>query len=170
MQKYKQGEGGFPQKRGWKEKVQRSFSEHSSKPFAGLRGPHPRLLSFHEESNQRRAKEEVSSLETPLRGTSPRELRLAKFSPPDFPITKWLLGFVSVELRAVGTYVERTCYRYRGVSKGACPFREVFQTSEVKEPGGSLCALCETFFTQESFRRCGLRKPTKNLCTNPPVS
>ena len=23
-----------------------------------------------------------------------------------------------------------------------------------------MCALCETFFTQESFRRCGLRKPT----------
>ena len=36
--------------------------------YAGLRSPHPRLLSFHEESNQRRAKEEVSSLETPPRG------------------------------------------------------------------------------------------------------
>ena len=93
----------------------------------------------------------------------PRELCEAKLSPPDFPITKWLLGFVSVELRAVGTYVERTCYRYRGVSKGACPFREVFQTSEVKEPGGSLCALCETFFTQESFRGCGSRRPARFL-------
>ena len=81
MQKYKQGEGGFPQKRGWKEKEQRSFSEHSSKPFAGLRGPHPRLLSFHEESNQRRAKEEVSSLETPLRGkTAPLLSALSCFS------------------------------------------------------------------------------------------
>ena len=64
-------------------------------------------------------------METPLRGTSPRELRLAKFSPPDFPITRWLLGFASVALRAVGTYVERTRYRYRGVSKGVMldPFR-----------------------------------------------
>ena len=43
-------------------------AETFCKNFAGLRSPYPRLLSFHEESNQRRAKEEVSSLETPLRG------------------------------------------------------------------------------------------------------
>ena len=57
-------------------------AETFCKNFAGLRSPYPRLLSFHEESNQRRAKEEVSSLDSPLRGTSPRELREAKFSPP----------------------------------------------------------------------------------------
>ena len=50
------------------EKERCSFSELCAKMIAGLRSPRPRLLSFHEESNQRRAKEEVSSLETPLRG------------------------------------------------------------------------------------------------------
>ncbi len=48
------------------------FLQESSCELA-CRLPQPalRLLSFHEESNQRRAKEEVSSLETPLGGTSP---------------------------------------------------------------------------------------------------
>ena len=55
----------------------------------------PRLLSFRKESNQRFAKEEVSSLETPLRGTSPRELRLAKFSPPICSASKQISGFAS---------------------------------------------------------------------------
>ena len=45
-------------------------------------------------------------------------IHISKFSPPDFPITRWLLGFASVTPRVVGTYVERTRYRYRGVSKG----------------------------------------------------
>ena len=51
-----------------------------------------------------------------------------------------------------------------GVSKGVTPdpFREAFQASEI-QPGGFWCALCETFFTQESFRGCGLRKPAKGL-------
>ena len=67
------------------------------------------------------------------RGTSPRELRKAKFSPPDFPITRWLLGFASVTPRVVGTYVERTRYRYRGVSKGVMldPFRWRSRNQEV---------------------------------------
>ena len=47
---------------------------------------------------------------------------------------------------------------------GAWSFKRGLPLSlEVKEPGGSLCALCETFFTQESFRGCGLRKPAKGL-------
>ena len=105
------------------EKEQGSFSELSAKMIAGLRSPRPRLLSFHEESNQRRAKEEVSSLETPLRGKTapllsalsrfsvcgpenvqspfsvllrrkilPRELRKAKFSPPDCSGSGRMLG------------------------------------------------------------------------------
>ena len=37
-------------------------------PFAGLLSPRPRLLSSRKESNQRFAKEEVSSLDFPLRG------------------------------------------------------------------------------------------------------
>ena len=63
----------------------------------------------------------------------PRELRKAKFSPPDFPITRWLLGFASVIPRVVGTYVERTRYRYRGVSKGVMldPFRWRSRNQEV---------------------------------------
>ena len=36
--------------------------------LAGLRGPHPRFLSSRKERNQRFAKEEVSSLDSPLRG------------------------------------------------------------------------------------------------------
>ena len=52
----------------------------------------PGLLSFHEESNQRRAKEDVSSLETPLRGTSPRELCCAKLSPPVCSASGQILG------------------------------------------------------------------------------
>ena len=67
------------------EKERCSFSELSSKPFVGLRSPHPRLLSFHEESNQRRAKEEASSLETPFRGFSPRELRKRSSLPLSAP-------------------------------------------------------------------------------------
>ena len=55
-------------------------------------------------------------------------------------------------------FVERTCCRYSRGFKRGLPL-----SLEVKEPGGSLCAHCETFFTQESFRRCGLRKPTKGL-------
>ena len=40
----------------------------------------PGLLSFHEESNQRRAKEDVSSLETPLRGkTAPMPSARSEF-------------------------------------------------------------------------------------------
>src|SRR5699024_12065075 len=83
------------------EKEQRSFScphhlklDFAESPSAGLRGPHPRLLSFHEESNQSRAKEEVSSLDSPPRGFSPRELRLAKFSPPDCSASRRMSGVV----------------------------------------------------------------------------
>ncbi len=101
--------------------------------LAGLLSPRPRFLSCRKERNQRFAKEEVSSLDSPPRGTSPRELRKAKFSPPDFPITRWLLGFASVTPRVVGTYVERTRYRYRGVSKGVMldPFRWRSRNQEV---------------------------------------
>ena len=69
------------------------FFELSAKMIAGFRSPHLRLLSFRKESNQRFAKEEVSSLETPLRGTSPRELRKAKFSPPVCSVGKQMSGF-----------------------------------------------------------------------------
>ena len=57
-------------------------------------------------------------------------------------------------LRAVSGHVVAVAFLEDRVSKGATPL-----SLEVKEPGGSLCALCETFFTQESFRGCGLRKP-----------
>ena len=62
------------------EKEQRSFSclyylkcdfAESGSPYknvAGLLSPRPRFLSSRKERNQRFAKEEVSSLETPLRG------------------------------------------------------------------------------------------------------
>ena len=109
------------------------LQEPSCKNLAGLLSPRPRFLSSRKERNQRFAKEEVSSLDSPPRGTSPRELRKAKFSPPDFPITRWLLGFASVTPRVVGTYVERTRYRYRGVSKGVMldPFRWRSRNQEV---------------------------------------
>ena len=54
----------------------------SAKTIAGLLSPRPRFLSCRKERNQRFAKEEVSSLDSPPRGTSPRELRIVKFSPP----------------------------------------------------------------------------------------
>ena len=63
-------------------------------PICGATRSTPRLLSFHEESNQRRAKEEVSSLDSPPRGFSPRELRLAKFSPPDCSASRRMSGVV----------------------------------------------------------------------------
>ena len=90
----------------------------------------PRLLSFHEESNQRRAKEEVSSLETPLRGTSPRELRKAKFSPPNCSAGRQTSGFAPT---ASGSKRLRRCIFYprSGVSKGACPFRRNSKNQEV---------------------------------------
>ena len=53
--------------------------------FAGLLSPRPRFLSSRKERNQRFAKEEVSSLETPLRGTSPRELRRRSSLPLSAP-------------------------------------------------------------------------------------
>ena len=137
------------------EKERRSFSELSAKPFAGLLSPRPRFLSCRKERNQRFAKEEVSSLETPLRGFSPRELRKAKFSPPVCSASKQMSGFAPA---TSGSKRLRRCsfYPRSGVSK----FKRGLPLSlEVKEPGGSLCALCETFFTQESFRGRGLRKP-----------
>ena len=42
--------------------------EVPAEPICGAARSTPRLLSFHEESNQRRAKEEVSSLDSPPRG------------------------------------------------------------------------------------------------------
>ena len=136
--------------------------------LAGLLSPRPRFLSSRKERNQRFAKEEVSSLETPLRGFSPRELREAKFSPPVCSASRRMSG---VAPAASGS--KWVCRAYLlplqwGI-KGACPLREVFQTSEVKEPDGSLCALCETFFTQESFRGCGPRRPTNRVCRDCPA-
>ena len=67
--------------REWTRSILRTFCETSfagrflQDRFAGLLSPRPRFLSSRKERNQRFAKEEVSSLETPLRGTSPRELR-----------------------------------------------------------------------------------------------
>ena len=111
----------------WTKSILRTFCETS---FAGrflqeqcrLAQPAPRLLSFHEESNQRRAKEEVSSLDSPLRGTSPRELRKAKFSPPVCSASKQMSGFAST---TSGSRRLRRCSNFlgSGVSKGACPFR-----------------------------------------------
>ena len=50
-----------------------------------------------------------------------------------------------------------------GFQKGSSmtPFEKLEELQRSR--GGSLCALCETFFTQESFRGCGLRKPAKGL-------
>src|SRR5699024_9375643 len=84
------------------EKEQRSFScphhlklDFAESPSAGLLSPRPRFLSSRKERNQRFAKEEVSSLDSPLRGTSPRELRLAKFSPPVCSASRRMSGFAS---------------------------------------------------------------------------
>ena len=146
-----------------------SFSQEGScMNLAGLLSPRPRFLSSRKERNQRFAKEEVSSLDSPLRGTSPRELREAKFSPPVCSAGKQMSGFAAT---TSGSMKLRRCrFSLRsGVSKGACPFREVFQTSEFQKPGGFWCALCETFFTQESFRGCGPRRPTNRLCRDFPA-
>ena len=72
-----------------------AFFQLSAKTICGAPRSTPRLLSFHEESNQRRAKEEVSSLDSPLRGTSPRELREAKFSPPVCSASRRMSGIAT---------------------------------------------------------------------------
>ena len=76
----------------------------------------PGLLSFHEESNQRRAKEDVSSLETPLRGTSPRELCCAKLSPPVCSDSGQMLGHLPT------TSGSKYLHRCRSApASGGCP-------------------------------------------------
>ena len=58
-----------------------SCRDHPTKSICGAPRSTPRLLSFHEESNQRRAKEEVSSLDSPPRGkTAPLLPALSCFS------------------------------------------------------------------------------------------
>src|SRR5699024_1600140 len=74
------------------------------KNIAGLRDPRPRLLSFHEESNQRRAKEEVSSLDSPPRGFSPRELRKRSSLPLSAPAAGEC-QVLHLPLRAASGYV-----------------------------------------------------------------
>ena len=138
-------------------------SDFAESPSAGLLSPRPRFLSSRKERNQRFAKEEVSSLDSPLRGTSPRELRLAKFSPPVCSAGKQMSGIAPTTSDSMRL---RRC-RFSlgsGVSKGATPLSPEFQ-----KPGGFWCALCETFFTQESFRGCGPRRPTNRLCRDFPA-
>ena len=67
--------------REWAKPILQTFYKN----VAGLLSPRPRFLSSRKERNQRFAKEEVSSLETPLRGTSPRELRKRSSLPLSAP-------------------------------------------------------------------------------------
>ena len=136
------------------EKEQGSFSEHCAKMIAGLRSPHPRFLSSRKERNQRFAKEEVSSLETPLRGTSPRELRKRSSLPLSAPPAR-RCQVLHLPLRAAEFLCRAHALPIYGGSKGS----SMTPSLEIQKPGGFWCALCETFFTQESFRGCGLRKP-----------
>ena len=78
----------YVRSREWTKSILQTFC----KDVAGLLSPRPRFLSSRKERNQRFAKEEVSSLESSLRGTSPRELRLAKFSPPDCSASRRMSG------------------------------------------------------------------------------
>ena len=127
--------------REWTKSILRTFCKN----LAGLLSPRPRFLSCRKERNQRFAKEEVSSLETPLRGTSPRELRKAKFSPPVCSDNKQMSGIVPT---TSGSRWSRRCKFSlgSGVSKGACPFRWGCRDQEV------LTVSLVTFFTQESHR------------------
>ena len=110
----------YVRSREWTKSILQTFC----KDVAGLLGPRPRFLSSRKERNQRFAKEEVSSLESSLRGKTalcflhyptflcavprmkqvsfselfhnkdtPRELRLAKFSPPVCSANKQMSGF-----------------------------------------------------------------------------
>ena len=105
------------------EKEQRSFScphhlklDFAESSSAGLLSPRPRFLSSRKERNQRFAKEEVSSLDSPLRGFSPRELRLAKFSPPVCSANKQMSGI------APATSGSRRLCRYPSAPiAGGCP-------------------------------------------------
>ena len=99
------------------------------------------------------------------RGTSPRELREAKFFPPVFLGSKRMLGFAPAASGSRVPSLSAVTIDTVGDQRGSylTPFVKFFKLPEVKEPGGSLCALCETFFTQESFRGCGPRRPTKVL-------
>ena len=134
-----------------------AFFQLSAKTICGAPRSTPRLLSFHEESNQRRAKEEVSSLDSPLRGTSPRELRKRSSLPLSAPPAS-KCQVLHLLLRKVSGYIVANSFL------GAWGFKRGLPLSlEFQKPGGFWCALCETFFTQESFRGCGLRKPAIDL-------
>ncbi len=50
--------------------------------YVGLRTPRPRFLFFYEKRNQKRIKEEVSSLISPRGGSIPRGCRQAAKPPP----------------------------------------------------------------------------------------
>src|SRR5699024_9512652 len=86
------------------EKERRSFSELFIRSIAGLLSPHPRFLSCRKERNQRFAKEEVSSLDSPLRGTSPRELRKRSSLPLSAPLAS-KCQVLHLLLRAARGYV-----------------------------------------------------------------
>ena len=105
------------------EKERCSFSEHSSKPFAGFRSPRPRFLSSRKERNQRFAKEEVSSLDSSPRGFSPRELRKAKFSPPDCSASRRISSIAPATSGSrVPSSSALTSNMQSGFQKGLAPF------------------------------------------------
>ena len=98
-------------------------AETFCKDVAGLLSPRPRFLSCRKERNQRFAKEEVSSLETPLRGTSPRELRLAKFSPPVCSASRRMSGIAPTTSGSrVPLSNALTADMQSGFQKGLAPF------------------------------------------------
>ena len=103
-------------------------AETFCKDVAGLLSPRPRFLSCRKERNQRFAKEEVSSLETPLRGTSPRELRLAKFSPPVCSASRRMSGIApTTSSSRVPLSNALTADMQSGFQKGLAPFVKFFK-------------------------------------------
>ena len=102
-------------------------------------------------------------MDSPLERHIPSGALLRKALSPCLLRQREDVRFCTCHFGKQSTFLERTYHRQAvGVSKGACPFREAFQASEI-QPGGFWCALCETFFTQESFRGCGPRRPALEL-------
>ncbi len=127
-------------------------AETFCKDVAGLLSPRPRFLSCRKERNQRFAKEEVSSLETPLRGkTAPllsalsyfsvcgpengqspfsKLLRRKILSPPDCSASRRMSGIAPTT--SGSKRLRHLCFSLgSGVSKGACPFRRKSKNQKV---------------------------------------
>ena len=95
------------------------LQESSCKLPCRLTQPALRLLSFHEESNQRRAKEEVSSLDSPPEGHIPSGTSPCEVLSPCLLHQRENVGFCSCHFGQQSAFVECTDCRYTGVQRGS---------------------------------------------------